>query len=149
MELGMEFCKIKYLRPKLVFPPILVLNWVSFTPLSFFLSASTAATYIFTYLYSYYNYSRTLCGVQHFILRYNKVSLLCIYHWKRWQGVKAEGMGGEREGDLTDNYIVSSLFPYFENADTFGFYPTLSNLVVISSNTHPQNKTSLNYPHRS
>jgi hypothetical protein len=63
------------------------LNWVS-SPLSFFLSASTAATYIFT--------ARTCtttiislepCALnakfQHFILRFNKMSLLCGYHWKR------------------------------------------------------------------
>jgi hypothetical protein len=42
-----KFYTAKQLGPKLVFPPILVVNWVS-SCLSFFLSAFTAATYIFT-----------------------------------------------------------------------------------------------------
>jgi len=43
------------------------------------------------YLYNCYNYSSTLCiksWNQHFILRFNKISLLCGYHWKRGLGVK-------------------------------------------------------------
>ncbi len=86
-ELGMEFYKTKYLRPNLVFPPILVVNWVS-SPLSFFLSASIAATYIFTApTCTTTIISLKPCALdaefQHFILRYNKISLLCIYHRKR------------------------------------------------------------------
>jgi len=46
--------------------------------------------------------------------------------------VKAEGIGGEREGDLTDNFIVSSWFSYFENVDTLGFHPTFSNLSLAN-----------------
>ncbi len=78
--------------PKLVFPPILVVNWVS-SPLSFFMSAFTAATYIFTAP----TCTTTIiilkpCALnvefQHFILRFNKISLLCRYHWKRRQGMK-------------------------------------------------------------
>jgi hypothetical protein len=38
---------MNWLAPKLVFPPILVVNWVS-SYLLFVLSTSTAATYIFT-----------------------------------------------------------------------------------------------------
>ncbi len=34
---------------------------------------------------------------QNFILRFNKISLLCLYHWKR-------GIGGEREGDFMDYF---------------------------------------------
>jgi hypothetical protein len=48
--------------PKLVFPPILMVNWVS-SYLSFFLSASTSCYIYFhcSYLDNYYNYSWTLC----------------------------------------------------------------------------------------
>jgi hypothetical protein len=35
---------------------------------------------------------------QHFILRFNKISLLCRYQLK-------EGIGGEREGDFMDDPI--------------------------------------------
>ncbi len=42
-----KFYKVKWLKPKLVFPPNLVAFWVS-SCLSFILSASLAATYIFT-----------------------------------------------------------------------------------------------------
>ncbi len=65
--------------------------------LSFLWSASTAATYIYfqcSYLDNYYNYSRTLCikyaEFQHFILRFNKISLLSGYHHHR-----KRGQGGE------------------------------------------------------
>ncbi len=69
---------------------ILVVNWVS-SCLSFFLSASTAATYIFTAP----NGTTTiitleLCALnaefQHFILRLIKMSLLWKYHSKRFPG---------------------------------------------------------------
>ncbi len=65
VKLGMKFYKMKQMKqlgPKLVFPPILVINGIS-SPLSFFLSASTSATHIFhrSYLYNYYNYFRSLC----------------------------------------------------------------------------------------
>jgi hypothetical protein len=67
-------------------PSIFVVNWVSSCLSFFLLSASTAATHIFTwsYLYNYYNYSRTLCikcwvsvfrtELQRFILWFNKMS---------------------------------------------------------------------------
>jgi hypothetical protein len=63
-KLGMKFYKTKWLGPKLVLPPILVVNWVS-SSLSFFLSASSAAMlHILSllHLYNYYKYSRTLCN---------------------------------------------------------------------------------------
>jgi len=68
---------------------------LSFIPsLPFFLSASTAATtYIYIYIFSLLLHvglrQITLepCALnaefQHFILRFNKISLLCRYHWKR------------------------------------------------------------------
>jgi hypothetical protein len=66
---------------------ILVVNWVS-SWLSFSLSASTAATYIFTAPYC----TTTIISLdpyalhaeyEHFILRLIKMFLLCGYHWKR------------------------------------------------------------------
>ncbi len=58
------------------------------------MSASTAATYIFTcfYMYNYYNYLEPCAldaQVQHFIPKFNKTSLLCGPHSK-------EGLGGEK-----------------------------------------------------
>jgi hypothetical protein len=79
-----------WLEPKLVFPTNLVINWVS-SCLSFILSASTAATNIFTAP----TCTTTIitlepCALnaefQHFILRFNKISLLCGYHWKTIEG---------------------------------------------------------------
>jgi hypothetical protein len=81
------------LGPKLVFLAILVVNWVS-SCLSFSPSASSAATYIF----SAPTCTTTIITLkpraldaefQHFILRFNKISLLCQYHWKTVEGVKA------------------------------------------------------------
>jgi hypothetical protein len=85
--LGMKFYKTKLLGPKLVFPLILVVNWVS-SPLSFFLIACTAAAYIFSTPTSTITIiTLESCALnaefQHFILRFNKISLLCRYHWKR------------------------------------------------------------------
>jgi hypothetical protein len=65
----------------------LVVNWVS-SCLSFILSASTATTFIFTVPNcTTIIISLEPCAVnaefQHFILRFNKMSLLCGYHWKR------------------------------------------------------------------
>jgi len=80
-----------------VFPPILVVNSVS-SPLSIFLSASSAGTYISTAL----TYTTTIiplepCALntefQHFMLRFDKISLLCQYHWKRGWAGKAGGQG--------------------------------------------------------
>jgi hypothetical protein len=74
-------------------PSILVVNCVS-SCLTFFLSASTTATYIFTAP----NCTTTIISLepcalnaeyQHFILRFIKMSLLCGYFVK-------EGIGGER-----------------------------------------------------
>jgi hypothetical protein len=39
------------------------------------------------------------------MLRFNKISLLCRYHWKRGWAGKAERIGGEREGDFMNNFI--------------------------------------------
>jgi hypothetical protein len=78
----------------------LVVTWVS-SCLSFFLSASTAATYIFTAL----SCTTTIiplepCALnaefQHFIPRFHKFSLVCRPHSKRGIGVK----GGPKTGWL-------------------------------------------------
>jgi hypothetical protein len=62
--------------------------------LSFLLPNRLPCCYIYfhcCYLYIYYNYSRP-CALnaefQHFILRFNIISLLCGYHWKRGKEVK-------------------------------------------------------------
>jgi hypothetical protein len=106
-------------RVKLRKPSILVINWVS-SCLSFFLSAFTAATYIFTAP----NCTTTiisleLCALngeyQHFILscsipsilRFIKMSLLCGYHWKRGdRGVKGGPKTGWRQHIANANYPV-------------------------------------------
>jgi hypothetical protein len=58
-----------------------------------------------TYLYNYYNYFQP-CALnvefQHFILRFNKISLLCRYHWKRDRRWKRWW----RQGDFKDNSIA-------------------------------------------
>ncbi len=91
----MKFYKTKELGPKLVFPPIVFGGKLSFIPS--FLSASTAATYIFTApTYTTTIITLELCPLnaefQHFILRFNKVSLPLkggIRGWKqRGQGMK-------------------------------------------------------------
>jgi hypothetical protein len=105
------------LGPKLVFPPILVISWVS-SCLSFFLSASTAATYIYLLLLPIQlllnNYSWTLCikcWFQDFILRFNKTSLLCRYHWgdRRWKWAQRHG---QVKVTFPDNSITSLYFPH-------------------------------------
>jgi hypothetical protein len=76
--------------PKLVFLPILVVNWVS-SCLSFFLSSSTDCCYIYfrcSYLYNYYNYSRLLSFAD------------TIERGDR--GVKAGSKRGWRQGDFTE-----------------------------------------------
>jgi hypothetical protein len=101
----------KYIRiwlgMKLRKQSILVVNWVS-SCLSFFLSASAAATYIFTAL----NSTTTIISLepcalnaeyQHFILRFIKMSLLCGYHSKRGWGVKGDPKTGWRVGYFTDD----------------------------------------------
>jgi hypothetical protein len=60
-----------------------------------------------------YNYSRTLCikyWVSHFILRFNKISFLCGYQWKRGWGSKEEEIGGETEGDFIDKSDILEQF---------------------------------------
>ncbi len=74
-------------------PSILVVHWVS-SCLSFFLSASTAATYIFTALTCTISIiSLEPCALngefQHFILRSSQMSSLCRLSLK-------QGIGGER-----------------------------------------------------
>jgi hypothetical protein len=95
-----------------LFPPILVVNWVS-SSLSFFLSASTAVIYFFTAP----TYTTTIitlepCALnaefQHFILRFNKISFLALGL------IVKEGIGGEREGDFMDNFNVHVLPIQFE-----------------------------------
>jgi hypothetical protein len=77
----MKYYITKYMGPKLVFPSILVVKGVS-SPLSFFLSASTAVTYFFIAP----TYTTTIITLepwafhaefQHFMLRFNKISELC------------------------------------------------------------------------
>jgi hypothetical protein len=78
-------------------------------------SASTAATYIFTAP----TCTTTIitlepCALnaefQHFILRFNKISLLLPIPLK-------EGIGGEREGDFTGNFNAAWIFNS-EKSDT-------------------------------
>ncbi len=85
-------------------------NWVSYR-LSSFLSASTAATYIFTAP----NSTTTIVSLepcalnaefQHFILRFIKISLLYRYRWKRGQGVKGGPKTGWSRGYFTENSII-------------------------------------------
>ncbi len=102
---------------KLRKPSILVVNWVS-SCLSFLLSAPTAATYIFTALSCTTNKIRLEpCALnaefQHFILRFNKMYLLCGYHWKREYGVKGGPKTGWRWGYFTDNSNIPLFFPLF------------------------------------
>jgi hypothetical protein len=71
-----------------------VVNWVSYH-VPFFLSACGACCYIYfhcSYLYNYYNYSRTVCIKC--ILRFSKISLLC------------RGDRGETESDFMDKSNV-------------------------------------------
>jgi hypothetical protein len=104
---------MKILQRKLVFPPILVVNWVS-SCLSFFLSAFSAARYIFTApTCTTTIISLEPCALnakfQHFILRFNKISLVRRYHWKTGYGVKTGPKTG-RQGDFLDNCIVYKNF---------------------------------------
>jgi hypothetical protein len=90
-----KFYKTKQLGSKLVFSPILVVDWVS-SYLSFFLSDSTAPTYIFiapTCATTRITLEPCVWNAefQHFILRFIKVSLLCGDTTER-------GIMGEREG---------------------------------------------------
>ncbi len=80
--------------PKLNFPPILVVHWVS-SCLTFFLSASTA-----TYIFIAPTCRTTIISLkpcalnaefQHFMLRFNKISFLCRYHWKGGERVVKTG----------------------------------------------------------
>ncbi len=83
------------------------------TALSFCLSISTAATYIFhcSYMYCYYNYSRTLCTKcwvsTH---RFNKISLHCGYHWFE---VERGVWGGERRPKDKVTWRISLLYIWF------------------------------------
>jgi hypothetical protein len=87
-------------------------NWVS-SCLSFFLSASSAARYIFTSP----SCTTTIISLdpcalnikfQHFILRFNKISLVRRYHPKTGYGVKAGPKTG-RQGDFQDTGQTDSL----------------------------------------
>jgi len=100
---GWNFIKLGH---KLVFPPFWVVYWVS-SPLSFFLSASAAATYIFTApTCTTTIIILELCALnaefQHFIPIFDKIFLLCEYHCKR-------GLMGERECDFTDNFSITKI----------------------------------------
>jgi hypothetical protein len=100
---------------KLKKPSIVAVNWVSYC-LSFFLSASTAATYIFTAP----NSTTTIISLdpcalnveyQYFILRFIKISLLYGYHWKRGQGVKEAQRQGEVRVTLRITLLTNGFFP--------------------------------------
>ncbi len=78
-----------------------MVNWVS-SPLSFLLEHLHCCYIHFhcSYLYNYYNnYSREPCALsaefQHFILRFNKISLLCRYH--SWTRGESRGNRGVKE----------------------------------------------------
>jgi hypothetical protein len=100
----MKILQSKIMGPKLVFLPILIVNQVS-SYLSFFLSASTAATYRFTTP----TCTTTLiilehCALnaefQHFILRFNK-------NFFTLQIALKEGIGGEsRLKDMVTLWIT-------------------------------------------
>ncbi len=71
---------------KLKKPSILVVNWIS-SGLFFFLNSSITIVYIFivpTYTTTKITLEPCVMNVkiQHFILRFNKISLLCRYQWK-------------------------------------------------------------------
>jgi hypothetical protein len=59
-------------------------------------------------MYNYYNYFEP-CALsaefQHFILRFNKTSLLCRTSSKRGQGVKSGPKRGWRRDDFNENSI--------------------------------------------
>ncbi len=74
-----------------------MINWV-FSCLYFFQSAFTAATYIFTATACRATIiSLAPCALNaefhNFISRFNKISLLCGYHWNRGKGGKAKEIG--------------------------------------------------------
>jgi hypothetical protein len=86
---------------KLRKPSILVVNWVS-PCLSFRLSVSTAATYIFTAP----NWTTAITSLepcalnaelQHFMLRFNKLSLLCGYQ-QRFYLDEFSPLGDKKKG---------------------------------------------------
>jgi hypothetical protein len=89
-------------RLQLSKPPISVVNWVS-SYLSFFLSACTAATYIFTAPTCTSNViTLEPCALnaefQHFITRFNKIALPLKERFE----VKGGPKTGWRQGDFTD-----------------------------------------------
>ncbi len=98
MQLGSEDGKFYHTRPSNTYLEIqnritetqtsLSINFggkLSFI-LSFFFPKHLHCCYIYfhcSYLYNYYNTCALYAEFQHFILRFNKNSLLCRYHWKR------------------------------------------------------------------
>jgi hypothetical protein len=105
-----------------VFPPILVINWVFILAFIFpervhycciyIFTAPTCTTTIITLKPCALN-----AKFQYFILRFNKISLLCGCHWKRGEGAKAGPKTGRREGHFMDN---SNTCPEFQTP-IFGF----------------------------
>ncbi len=128
------------------------INWslnVFTLGLSFFLSVSTTATYIFN--------APTCTGTiitlksgalnaefQHFILRVNKISLLCGYHSKRGLGVKADPKRRWRQGDFRDNSYY-----YFWGLN---FAPVLqekkSPVLQLGADQHCRCTSTKLYPHQ-
>jgi hypothetical protein len=89
---------------KLIKPSILVVNWVS-SCLSFLLSASTAATYIFTALTKMNLEPCALNAEFRHFLRFNKSVFTLWIPQKARIGVKRGGpKRGWRQGYFTDNF---------------------------------------------
>jgi len=102
--IGGEKCQFRHIRPSNMYLRIKILsNKITGTQTSFSSNFDGKLSFILSflrpeplhwcyiyfhcsYLYNYYNYSRTFCikcEFQYFILRFNKISLLFRYHRKR------------------------------------------------------------------
>jgi hypothetical protein len=126
--------KFLQLGPKLVFPSILVVNWVS-SPLSFFLSASIATTYILTAPTS----TTTIitlepCALnaefQHFILKFNKNFLTLRIPLK-------EGIGGwkQRGQGMKERMTLQITLLLKKSSNCSTVLPSYS--VQLSEQVHP------------
>ncbi len=107
----MKILQNEILGTQTSFLTILVVYWVS-SCLSFFMSASTPSTYLnaptcTTTTISLKPYALN-AEFQHFILRFNKISLLCKYHWRRDRGWKQAQMEAEDRVSLWLTQISTS-----------------------------------------
>jgi len=115
-----------------------------FHPLSFFFPERLYCCYIdfhCSYLYSYYNSFRTLCikcwvrtEFQHFILRFNKISLLYTNTTKR--GVRG-WKEAQRQGDFTDFSNI------WYNYWMYGKFPAAFSAPLQDWSEHPGSKSNL------